>query len=138
MEMLEPELDTLDRRFPDGYSLRLHVLGDFYSKEYVLFWYRQLLKRPRLNIFGYTHRDPISDPIGSMIECIWFLFGARFNILQSSGILGRSGRPVALLETDKDAEKLPVCPEQTGQATGCLDCGLCTLPYVKGVTFHIH
>ena len=132
---LTGELDTLDRKHPDGYSVRLHILGDFWNVAYVRFWGDQLATRRALNVYGYTHR---TGEIHDAIDSVFMRFGRRFNILQSDGDRTREIRPVALLESHPDAGDLPICPEQTGKATGCLDCGLCTLDNVKGVTFLLH
>jgi len=138
MRLLSDELDGLDKKHPDGYSLRLHILGDFFSVEYVSFWLAQLAWRPGLHIFGYTHRDPVSDPVGEAIEAGFLEHGHRFNILQSEGLRATTVRPVALQATTEGAADLPICPAETGKVAGCLDCGLCTLPYVKGVRFLRH
>ena len=132
-ERLTVELDRLDTLHPDGYSIRLHILGDFFSVDYVKWWETQLDNRPLLHIYGYTHRQ---GEIRGEIDRVWGRYGARFNIMQSDGRAGL--RPIALLETTEGADKLPVCPQQTGRAEGCLDCGLCTLPNVKGVKFKVH
>ena len=151
---LEIELGQLDRKHPEGYSVRLHILGDFYSVAYVEFWAHQLRIRPALHVYGYTHR---LGEIRDAIHATWLIHQKRFNILQSDGD-GTDGRPIALLETSPGAEALPICPEQICKnkhpmaarldacevcnapraAAGCLDCGLCTNPNIKGVRFLIH
>ena len=52
MEAIERELSELNpEKF---YTIRLHVLGDFFSPEYVEFWGRMLDTFPNIRIFGYT------------------------------------------------------------------------------------
>ena len=135
MDQLELELDALDSKWLADYSLRLHVLGDFFSLEYVDFWQQQLAKRPLLHVFGYSHR---SDGIGEAVAALCEQYKGRWQILRSTPILGSHSQPVAMLETDPGADKLPTCPEQTKRVTGCMTCGLCTLPWIRGVTFKIH
>src|SRR5262249_22027748 len=53
---LEAELATLSAKHPTGFVVRLHVLGDFYSKGYVRFWIQALSTYPSLRVYGYTHR----------------------------------------------------------------------------------
>jgi len=132
-DRLSYELDGLDKKHPEGYSVRLHVLGDFFSVEYVRFWERQLEERPALNIYGYTHRI---DEIGDEIERVWFRFQARFNVLQSDST--KYAMPSAFIEGHPEAADAVICPEQTEKADGCLDCGLCTVPRFKGVQFLVH
>ncbi len=134
MMRLTVELDKLDKKHPNGYSIRLHILGDFFSVAYVDFWREQLETRAALHIYGYTHRQ---GEIKARIDEVWAEHGKRFAIMQSDG--GADERkPVALIETTEGADKLPTCPQQTGKASGCLDCGLCTINTVRGVKFLIH
>lgn len=134
LRRLELELAQLARKHPEGFSIRLHVLGDFYSVEYVRFWQRALERFPRLGIYGYTHT---TGDIADAIDDVFARYPGRFSILRSDdptpGI-----RPMALRETMPESASLPVCPEQTGKAASCLDCGLCTLPNVRGVKFLSH
>jgi len=52
---LNDELEHLSRVHPRGFVVRLHVLGDFYSTDYVDFWADALRAYPALHVFGYTH-----------------------------------------------------------------------------------
>jgi hypothetical protein len=52
-----------------SFLVRLHILGDFPSVEYVAFWARMLNKFEFLNVYGYTARlsgTPIGDAILSL------------------------------------------------------------------------
>jgi hypothetical protein len=57
------ELLALQRQHPGGFMVRLHVLGDFYSEDYVRFWTSALDRFPALHVFGFTARLP-GTPIG--------------------------------------------------------------------------
>lgn len=113
---LESELDELARKHPDGFVVRLHVLGDFFSKEYVFFWRRLVIKYPQLRIFGYTHRYPEhGDGIGKAIELfnqtdqrVWIRFSDRGGEM-SANVGGEGIR----------------CPYETGKTKSCATCGLC-------------
>jgi hypothetical protein len=52
MEAIERDLNNLNPA--KQYVVRLHVLGDFYSVEYVEFWNRMLDTYSNIKIFGYT------------------------------------------------------------------------------------
>lgn len=134
MMRLTVELDKLDKKHKTGYSIRLHILGDFFSVAYVDFWREMLASRPLLHIYGYTHRQ---GEIKAAIDSVWREHYGRFNIMQSDGETG-DDKPIALIETTDGAMALPLCPVQAKKSSGCLDCGLCTLPMVKGVRFSIH
>lgn len=57
--------DLLQRH--DRILIRLHILGDFYSVDYVKRWLSWLRRWPGLHVYGYTARGP-SDPIGALIR----------------------------------------------------------------------
>ena len=52
MDAIERDLNNLNPA--KQYVIRLHVLGDFYSVEYVEFWGRMLEKFSNIKIYGYT------------------------------------------------------------------------------------
>lgn len=102
--------------------VRLHVLGDFFSEQYVQFWHGWLLERPNLACFGYTAHMP-GTPIGDLIDTVaddmgWDRFAIRHSGLDSDV---RS----ALVCTEAPDMDAFWCPEQTGQASSCADCGAC-------------
>lgn len=132
-QRLEVELAALDAKHPNGYSVRLHILGDFYDVEYVRWWGNALSQHPLLHVYGYTHR---TGEIGAAIDDVFSEYRTRFVIMQSDGTSAL--RPNALLETTPGARALPVCPKEAGKADSCLACGLCTLSYIKGVQFLLH
>lgn len=133
MPALSIELELLNLRHPNGASVRLHVLGDFFSTKYVQFWRAQLEKFPNLHVWGYTHR---TGSIRREIHKTWKRFQSRFNILQSDSLAGN--RPSAYLYTTRGSEKFITCPEQTGATASCLTCGLCCSSKFKGVRFEVH
>lgn len=122
-EQLETELNQLLKRFPQGIVVRLHVLGDFYSEEYVAFWARMLKEHSELCIFGYTSRD--WDSIFDLNEkdrC-WIRHSSHDSKhLQSVG--------------ESYEGKSFICPEQLDKTENCASCGLCwtTTKTVKFLT----
>ena len=80
MRLLEQELCDLDNRHPEGYSVRLHVLGDFFSLRYVVFWRRSLRRHPGLRAYGYTHR---TGALSRAIDKVFMEFPGRFVLMQS-------------------------------------------------------
>jgi len=121
---LERELKELQKRYPKGFAVRLHVLGDFYSVAYVERWASWLEQFPALHIWGYTARLPRVDPIGDAVESLRTnpALGARFRIRFSGG-----GRANLALSADPAEWDTPgfACPEQTGRLPSCGACGLC-------------
>ena len=142
--LLEREIESLMLKHKEGIVIRLHVLGDFYSCEYVNFWEEMLLMHPKLCLFGYTARK--GDNIA---HAIWLL-NKRFSercVIRHSGNKAYDGE----LESTQNAfeenwsyaaeESFEGasfdCPEQTGKLKDCASCGLCwSVP--KTVRFATH
>ena len=114
LTLLKDEISGLAGKYPLGFVIRLHVLGDFYSVGYVNFWSKQLKKYPNLHLFGYTHREKHSSIGKQLIN----LNGDRCWIRWSDagGLFSANCPP-------KQGDI--VCPEQTGRTKSCLTCGLC-------------
>lgn len=120
---------------------RLHILGDFYSVDYVLFWSNLLAQYPNLYIWGYTANLPDSAigqqivrlnqsyPIADGFSRVLIRFS--HNLEHSDGIYSA--------HTQENIPGSIVCPEQTGKVSSCGDCGLCMNPKVtKKIQFIKH
>jgi len=114
------ELAALQAKHPSGFMVRLHVLGDFYSLNYVDMWERALEAFPALHVFGFTARDPEADPIGAallkLVAGCWERFAVRFSGMEGPVWASRIG--------DDDPEAV-LCPAQTGASDCCATCMLC-------------
>lgn len=125
-DRLEFELRGLQYEHPRGFIVRLHILGDFYSVEYVRKWAGWLDKFPALRIFGYTAReetDPIGRELRELIKTRWLRFAVR-----SSGhkLRGTPGIPYTIVvKSETGAKGAIVCPAQTDKTDCCGTCGLC-------------
>jgi hypothetical protein len=125
-QAIETDLAALSTRHPDGFVVRLHVLGDFYSVAYVQHWEQMLLQFPALRIFGYTHW-PYAHPIGQAVTGMATACPDRVALRRSDRTDSADPLPGAMTIA-RDAEPYPntvVCPEQTGQTESCTTCGLC-------------
>jgi|TARA_R110000823_G_scaffold197542_1_gene328703 hypothetical protein len=113
------ELDILDKKYPAGYVIRLHILGDFYSVGYVNFWKRQLANRPGLRIYGYTRHHPtktIGKAVLSVRQAFPDTFKIRFSNLPSDNLSASS---------EHVSKRGIVCPVQLDKTPNCGACGLC-------------
>jgi hypothetical protein len=112
------ELATLNDANPRGFLVRLHVLGDFYSLEYVDLWRRALAAFPALHVFGFTARlCEIGDAVRAIAATDWDRFAIR-----TSGAAG----PIGAAQIDGDIDPAAiVCPAQTGATDCCATCALC-------------
>jgi hypothetical protein len=116
--LLERELEELAEKHPGGFVVRLHVLGDFYSKTYVRFWLRMMARHPELKIFGYTHRWPEhKDGIGKEVEKL----NAAGAFIRFSD---RGGDMSANVGVSVRGDEIQ-CPQEIGLTESCLTCGLC-------------
>jgi hypothetical protein len=103
------------------FLVRLHVLGDFYSEDYVAFWRQSLADFPGLNVFGFTARippDPIGQAVAELVRDNYERCHIRF-----SGPRHETDCSVVI---DKDAEAVGIiCPAQLDAARSCASCALC-------------
>lgn len=119
------ELSALQRSHPNGFAVRLHTLGDFYSTEYVHFWRNALERFSGLHVFGYT-AWPRSTEIGRAVEILsatrWDRFAIRFS--------GKEPEPIGATTIFRMPEgpvvkEGIVCPAELGKTEACGTCGLC-------------
>lgn len=124
--ILAGEIGEKCQEFPDGVAIRLHVLGDFYSVEYVQFWRKMLDQYPNLVCFGFTarwdrHRDPIAKAVRDLVWRSWDRFAIRF----SDAPMGYKSTVSVEHPFQVEGTDAIVCPEQLGKTESCGTCGLC-------------
>lgn len=126
LESAIPEqLGKLAAKFPMGFVIRLHVLGDFYSPEYVKLWADMLIQYPMMRIYGYSARMP-GDPIYKELWLLNIRFSERVKIRFSHSKGYDSIDPFTIYSgTDKMEFDSIICPEQLGKTESCATCGLC-------------
>jgi hypothetical protein len=124
---LEQEVAAHAEEHRQGFAVRLHVLGDFYSVEYVELW-RHLLKRhPALHIWGYTARwnvkkDPMAAALVALVKDQPDRFKMRFSDAPDSFELPATK---TVQRRQAAADDAIVCPEQVGKTESCSTCGFC-------------
>lgn len=109
-----------------GFVVRTHVLGDFYSPEYVALWARLVADIPALHVYGYTHWR-LASPIGRAVTDFVLAQPDRVAILRSDADESEDPLPKAMT-IPRDGRAVAgtvICPEQTGRTTSCGTCGLC-------------
>jgi len=119
-DALAAQLVDLAADHPQGFVVRLHILGDFYSVDYVGIWERALATLPELNVFGFTARQP-EDPIGAAVREVARRFGPRFAMRWS----GSDGEMGAVTIERGEETALTICPAQLRDDKFCGSCGLC-------------
>ncbi len=121
--LLKAQLMGLSVKHPSGFVVRLHVLGDFYSKEYVEFWKKMLMSFPNLHVFGYTHWLK-NSVIGRVINKLNVSFSDRWRIRYSDEE-EKTSSFIALVTKEPRTTNHVICPEQQGKTPSCADCGYC-------------
>jgi len=127
LRYIQADLDWLDQRrvCRNGYVLRLHLLGDFFSVAYVEFWLRMLTQHPLLRIYGYTAWQP-HTPIGRLIaherDRNWERFAIRTS---ESDLPEKSTKTISFAPDRARIGNARVCPADQGRGTTCGKCGLC-------------
>jgi len=116
--------------------IRLHVLGDFYSVQYVRLWHKLMTKYDNMAVWGYTGYRPDSD-IGKALLYNYQRFGMRWSVrfsdaadIQLSAMSAEVSKPVK--------GQSFICPEQTGAASNCANCTLCWQQPEQQVIFLTH
>lgn len=135
---LTTDVQRLSMSYPGGFVIRLHVLGDFYSVDYVEHWATLLRDSPSLHLFGYTHW-PADHPIGAAVTSLVQWFPDRVAFRRSDGNLETDALPVAITvgRVSPAAPNTVLCPEQTGHTASCTTCGLC-MNLTTSVSFRDH
>ena len=121
-----------------GVLIRLHVLGDFYSADYVRAWHGILARHDNVAVWGYTHRRPWSA-IGKEIKSARDTFGMRWSIRWSDAPKMKSQFTANSERLDQpEPGRAIVCPEQTGASPSCADCMLCWMQPNQRIIFLDH
>lgn len=139
---LDDELYHLSKRHSapgDGFVVRLHVLGDFYSVEYVNLWRSWLRRFPKLHVFGYT-AWPTGTRIGDAVRRLADEQWDRFAVRLSSRNPGPQRAITIQSERRLRETKAIVCPVEMARTTSCATCGLCWSPAAreKTIGFVLH
>jgi hypothetical protein len=139
---LAAEVVTVARQHPDGFVIRLHVLGDFFSGRYVLLWAGLLELCPNVRVFGYTGRrsddvgDPESQQIGRAVEALRDQAWGRFAVRTSHTEAGP--RRAIVVEGPTSTPGVITCPAQVEATATCGTCGLCWSAPDKTIAFIRH
>lgn len=116
----------------DGLLIRLHVLGDFPSVEYVAFWKDALDEWENIAVYGYTARLPKAwggDDIGDAVKEVKAAFPDRFRIRWSATTVRPDGAVVVGdVPTTAMLKQGIFCPAQSDATACCATCGLCWEP----------
>lgn len=133
-DRIERELIELQAKHPGGFLLRLHVLGDFYSVEYVNKWEGWLDRFPALHVFGFTarHDDEIAAAVQRLAEKDWGRWAIR------SSDAKQHGMPSSKVISHGAVADGIMCPAQLHKTAACASYGLCWSAPNKTILFTPH
>lgn len=135
MDALDAQLAGLNQKYPDGFAVRLHVLGDFPDIDYVNAWKGWSDKYRALQIEGYT-AHPRASEIGQAIWKMNLRRPMRWQIRNSVPM----DAPCAPMQVSTlwDGANAPpqhmgaiVCPQELGKTATCGSCALCWSPAMR-------
>lgn len=129
----------------DARLVRGHVSGDFDTPEYVIAWRKQAMERPEVLFWFYTRSWRVPEILPALqllrelpnVE-VWASVDADASDLPPIGWrrawLDSDMRATAGGQVGKYAYRTEdgmlaiVCPEETGKAANCAECGFCFTP----------
>jgi len=123
-DQLGMQLEQLNRKHPEGFVVRLHVLGDFYDGLYIVQWQLWLHQLENLHVFGYTHH-PYTSQLGTMINNVNNIHSDRFRVRFSDDWDTEFSAHVAQPRDLEYVEHGVICPEQLCKTDSCASCGYC-------------
>ena len=134
-DKLDYEIGELVRKHNKGILVRLHVLGDFYSPEYVFHWGSLLTKYPTLSVYGYTARydDSVATALALFDICLLYTSDAADDKNKDYS----DAVQFTYAADESFSGDFFDCPEQTGQVDSCADCAACWQT-TKTVRFKSH
>lgn len=139
MMSLDGELYGLSERHPEGFAVRLHILGDFPDVEYLRRWCEWSDEFSNLHIWGYTAHSPTSE-IGAFIAKANDVRPDRWRI-RFSVPEGTPHGPMQVATTwdkptsysfDRKTSSM-ICPQEIGKTAHCATCGICWKPELSHV-----
>lgn len=121
-------------------AIRIHSSGDFFSKEYIDFWYRIISKTPMIRYWSYTRSWTNIELLPNLqilkgLDNIQ-LFASWDNTMPDCPIGWRKS-----IVYDKLDIKLSggiICPEQNGSMPNCATCNYCIIKEHGDIYFILH
>tara|TARA_R100001129_G_C5277109_1_gene235759 strand:+ start:51 stop:764 length:714 start_codon:yes stop_codon:yes gene_type:complete len=136
--ILKDEIYYLTKKYKFGIHIRLHVLGDFFDREYVNFWYLILKLYPKVSIYGYTAHKPTSE-LGKRLNHVISKIGfERFAIRFSNADVELSANSTEYKPKKNVSFRPIVCLEQENKVANCVSCGVCWNSKAKQILFKTH
>ena len=125
MLKLESDIHTTARLNPNGFLVRLHILGDFKSVEYTLFWERMMIHYPNLYVYGYS-RNHIDSKYSHVRDIAKELIRLRSKYQDRWAVRFSNKLDEEYSANSRDiTDKGITCLAQVKASVSCSDCTLC-------------
>ena len=127
----------LDSLPEDARLLRIHVGGDFHSKEYAESWIDVCKARPRTTFWSYTRSWNVKTLL-PILEKLRLVPNVQlFASVDADMPLPPEDWRIAFLAIDPRATGI-LCRHQQGEVESCLECGYCFRKADGNVVFKVH
>ncbi len=137
LTLLADNVRSVCEKHPEGVVIRLHVLGDFFSVDYVRFWTRMMNEHPKLYLFGYTHHKH-DTKIGAWVNIMMAVHPKRCVIRYSDEPAMDLSAQTIKADGSSPKQRGIICPEQQNKVASCADCSLCWTATTKPILFLEH
>lgn len=121
----------------DAPLVRVHVGGDYYSKEYLDSWQDICEARPDTRFWSYTRSWSVATLRPALEQLRALPNDQLFASVDPDMTLSPEHWRTAFIEIDPRASGMP-CRHQNGQVDSCLECGYCFREQAGNVVFKIH
>ena len=117
--------------------MRIHVSGDFHSREYVVAWRSICAEFPQTRFWAYTRSWAVPKLLPALTKLSACSNVELFASTDPTMPLPPKGWRTAFIDIDMRASGTP-CRHQQGQVDSCLECGYCFREHANNVVFKVH
>jgi hypothetical protein len=133
-QFTETVLGILPRILP---CMRIHVSGDFWSKEYIQSWIKICGAFPQTNFWAYTRSWNVPKLVKPLEDLSELPNMTLFASTDPTMPLPPASWRIAFLNHDERASGIN-CPHQENKLNTCLECGYCFRNQSGNVLFNVH
>lgn len=118
-------------------SMRIHVSGDFHTREYIDGWREICVAFPQTRFWTYTRTWAVPNLLQALEQLKVLPNVQLIASTDPTMSLPPEGWRTAFIDADDRASGLP-CRHQQGHANTCLECGYCFREDEGNVVFKVH
>lgn len=128
-------------------AVRIHSSGDFYSSEYIEFWYQIALDNQNVKFWAYTRSwndETMSEAMSGLRRLENFQLFASYDSTMDKERLPKWRKSLVVYSEEEAKDFIEtnsnsvICPEQIGKVSNCASCGICINNSSVNVIFLFH